>query len=127
MPEPFVFITNHTIKEGKLDHFKALSREFVDFVEANQPRPIAFHIYVDEKGDHATLVQIHPDADSMEFHLQMTGDQINEALEIVENESIQVYGTPGDRARGLLRTIAESGVPVSIKAYPMGGFARPAP
>ena len=47
----------------------------VDFVEANEPRVIAFNEYVNEEGTEVAVVQIHPDADSMEFHLGVIAER----------------------------------------------------
>jgi hypothetical protein len=67
MSEPFIFIGTHTLREGKLEGFKKACRELVEVVEANEPRLIAFNIYVNEDGTEATVVQVHPDPDSMLF------------------------------------------------------------
>jgi hypothetical protein len=39
----------------------------VEVVEANEPRLIALNSYVNEDGTEATIVQVHPDPDSMLF------------------------------------------------------------
>jgi hypothetical protein len=124
--QPVIFISTHTIKEGKLDDFDELNRSFVEFVEAYEPRVIGLHVYMNEAGTEASLVQIHPDADSMEYHLQVAGAEIRKAFEVVDNKRVQIYGGPGARTRELLQQIAATGVPVSIEARPVGGFARPA-
>ena len=36
-----------------------------------EPRVIAFNIYVNDEGTEVTGVQVHPDAASMEFHMQV--------------------------------------------------------
>jgi hypothetical protein len=42
MAGPFIFISQSRIKEGELDNFKRGLREMAEFVEANEPRVIAF-------------------------------------------------------------------------------------
>jgi hypothetical protein len=55
--------------------------ELVDFVETNEPRMIAFHAYLDQDGKRLSIVQVHPDADSMLFHMQVARDHISEAYQ----------------------------------------------
>ena len=40
----------------------------VDLVETNEPRLMAFNVYLDEQGGKISVVQVHPDLDRMEFH-----------------------------------------------------------
>ena len=37
MSAPFIFITEHTVKSGRLNDLERLTDEFVEFVEANEP------------------------------------------------------------------------------------------
>ena len=67
MSEPLIFITEHTVKPGRLKALERLSEEFVEFGEANEPRLLAIRAYLDDEGDRFTLVQLHPDAESMDF------------------------------------------------------------
>jgi hypothetical protein len=50
MSEPFIFIGIHSLKEGKLEDFKKYEQELVELVEANEPRLIAFHIFLNQDG-----------------------------------------------------------------------------
>ena len=59
MSEPFIFIGTHSIKEGKLQTLKQYEQELVALAEANEPRLIAFHIFVNEDGTQATTIQVH--------------------------------------------------------------------
>jgi hypothetical protein len=40
-----------------------------DFIEAGEPRLLAFNEYVNADRTEVTVVQVHPDAASMEFHM----------------------------------------------------------
>ena len=95
MSEPFIFIGTHTLREGKLEGFKKACRELVEVVEATEPRLIAFNIYVNEDGTEATIVQVHPDPDSMLFHMQVAREHISEAYQSVleETQRIDVHGS----------------------------------
>ena len=126
MSEPFIFIGTHTISEGKLEDFKKQWRELLDVVEVKEPRLIAFNAYVNEDGTELTVVQVHPDADSMLFHMQVARDHISEAYQSVleKTKRIDVYGKPSDTALEMIRQLAGSEVPLSLKANHLGGFTR---
>ena len=98
----------------------------MEVVEAKEPRLIAFNAYVSEDGTEVTVVQVHPDADSMGFHMQVARNHISQAYQSVleETKRIEVYGTPSDAVLETIRQLAGSGVPLSVKARHLGGFTR---
>jgi hypothetical protein len=98
----------------------------VEFVHANEPRLIAFNEYVDADGTEVAVVQVHPDADSMAFHLETIAERAASAYAdtIQATTSIQVFGTPDAAVVDLLRRQAGAGVPLSVKPYHLGGFTR---
>ena len=97
MAAPLIFITTLTIKEGKLEDFKHFSEEMGKFVEANEPRIIHFEQYISEDVTEVTGVQIHPDEDSMMFHMQVAAERMGQAYEFIDAaKSLQIYGTPSD-------------------------------
>jgi len=126
MSEPFIFIGTHTIREGKLQDFKKQWLELLEVVEVKEPRLIAFNAYVSEDGTELTVVQVHSDADSMLFHMQVARDHISEAYQstLEKTERIDVYGKPSDAVQEMIRQLAGSEVPVSVKAHHLGGFTR---
>lgn len=123
---PFIFVSTHTVKEGKLDDVPAATEEFISFVEANEPRVLGMHAYLDEESRKLTLVQIHPDAESMELHLQVAADRIHQAFELVDNDSVDVYGRPGPIAQRVLDQLRGEGVAVAVEAPLAPGFERDA-
>lgn len=124
MAEPFIFIATHTIKDGKLDDFKRYRQELAEFVEANEPRMIHFGVYISDDGTEVTTVQVHPNSDSMQFHMQVAGDKIGKAYEYLDaTKSIEICGTPSDALQEMMRQTTGSDVPVSIKRD-YSGFDR---
>jgi quinol monooxygenase YgiN len=126
MSEPFIFIGTHTLREGKLQDFKQQWLELLEMVEAKEPRLITFHAYVNEDGTELTIVQVHPDPDSMLFHMQVVRDHISEAHQSVveKTERIDIYGNPSDTVLEMIRQVAESEAPLNVKAHHLGGFTR---
>jgi hypothetical protein len=72
------------------------------------------------------VVQVHPNADSFEFHMGAVRERAERAYaETLEaTTSIQVFGTPSDSVLEMLRQQAGSGVALSVKPYHLGGFTR---
>ena len=124
MVVPLIFITTLTIKEGKLEDFKHYSEEMGKFVEANEPRIIHFEQYINEDGTEVTGVQIHPDEDSMAFHMQVAGERMGQAYEFIDAvKSLQIYGEPSDAFVEQMKPASEPGYPVIIKSK-FAGFNR---
>ncbi len=124
MAEPFIFIGTHTIKEGKLEDFKQYFKEFSKFIEANEPRLIHFALYTSEDGTEVSVVQVHPDADSMAFHMQVAGEHFAQAYEFLDTtKSVQIYGTPSDTLLEQMKQVSLPGVPVIVKSQ-FAGFDR---
>ncbi|MGZ6670556.1 MAG: antibiotic biosynthesis monooxygenase, partial [Solirubrobacteraceae bacterium] len=71
MSDPFIFITTHTVKDGRFEELERLTDEFLGFVQANEPGLLSIGAYLNDDGDRLTLVQVHRDAESMDFHLRI--------------------------------------------------------
>jgi quinol monooxygenase YgiN len=99
VPSPLIFIATNRLKPGRLDRERARVPGLVEFIEANEPRLIAFNEYADETGDEVTVVQVHPDAASMEAHMQIVAERARAAYAETLDATvrIQVFGRPADR------------------------------
>jgi len=128
MSEPFIFIGTHRLKEGKVADFEKSFAELVNVVEANEPQLIAFNGYANDEGTEVAVVQVHPDAASMERHMQVVHEHISHAYEelLEETTSIQVFGVLSAAAKEMMLQLAGAGVPLSVKSQPLGGFTRSA-
>lgn len=125
MAEPFIFIGTNKLKEGKLEDFKKYWQEFCEFIEANEPRLIAFNAYVDEDGSEVAIVQVHPDVESMEYHMTVIREHLEHASgDFLDGTTgMQVFGTLSDAAVGMIRQWG-SQVPLTVKPLGVGGFTR---
>lgn len=125
MAEPLIFINTYRIKPGQLEAYREATPEWLEFLETNHPRLLHFGAYVDGDGTGATVVQVHPDAASMETQMQLIADRVFEWQEYIEWEGMDIVtcGTPGDDLLERMRQIAGSGVTVTIKT-PVGSFNR---
>jgi hypothetical protein len=129
MSGPFIFIATNRLKEGKLEDERRRVPGLSDFIAENEPRLIAFNEYANEDGTEVAVVQVHPDADSMEFHMGVVAERAASAYaETVDaTTSIQVYGEPGDAVLQMLSRQAGAGIPMVVKRHHLGGFTRATP
>src|SRR6266576_2304029 len=119
MSEPFIFIATNRLKEGKLDDERRRVPGLSDFIEASEPRLIAFNEYANEDCTEVSVVQVHPDADSFEFHMGVVRERAERAYAetLDATTSVQVYGTPSESILEMLRQQAGSGVALSVNPH----------
>ena len=123
MTGPFIFIATNRLKQGKLNSEKKRLPDLIDFIQANEPRLMAFNEYADEEGTEVAVVQVHPDVDSMVFHMKLIAERAASAYAdtIDATTSIQVFGSPSGTVTDMLHLQAGAGVPLSIKPHHLGG------
>jgi hypothetical protein len=123
---PFIFIATNKLKPGKLEDERARVRDLSAFIAANEPRLLAFNEYADETGTEVGVVQVHPDAESMQFHMNVVRERAASAYaETLDGTTtVQVFGTPDDAVLHMLRQQAGAGVELAIKPDRLGGFTR---
>ena len=92
MSDAIVYIDMAEVREGALDELKAALEELVAFVDANEPRIIAYNAYLSDGGTRLTVVHVHPDSASLEHHMEVAGPIFRRFVELVTLSSIQVYG-----------------------------------
>jgi quinol monooxygenase YgiN len=103
MSEPIISLDTSEIRYGKLDELKKAVAELVEFVRSNEPRPIAYEVYLDQTGSRMTVVQVHPDSASMEYHMTVAGPAFPGFAELLTLSTLDVYGKPSEELLELLR------------------------
>jgi hypothetical protein len=126
MAGPFIFIATNRLKAGKVEDERRRVPGLVDFIESHESRLIAFNEYVNDEETEIGVVQVHPDADSFEFHMGVVRERASRAYEetLEATTGIQVFGEPTESIREMLRQAAGSGVQFSVKQHHLGGFTR---
>ncbi len=92
-----VYVDTADVREGALEELKEAIKELVDFVDANVPRVLAYNVYFSDEGSRMTVVHVHPDAESLEHHMEVAGPVFRQFVELVTLSSIQVYGEASER------------------------------
>jgi hypothetical protein len=128
MSGPFIFIATNRLKPGKLAEERERVPGLVDFIDESEPRLIAFNEYANDDGTEVGVVQIHPDAESMELHMDIVRERAEQAYAqtLDATTSIQVFGNPGEAVLEMLSSRAGSGISLSVKRHHLGGFTRSA-
>lgn len=96
MSDTIVYMDRSEVRQGKLEELKLAMNELVDLVAANEPRLIAYNVYFDEAGTQMTVVHVHPDPASLEFHMKVAGPALPKFVDFIKLQTIDVYGTAGD-------------------------------
>jgi hypothetical protein len=126
MPDPIIYVDRSLIVDGKLEQLKRGIRALVEFVEHRESRLISYGFFLDEERMRMTVIAIHPDSASLEFHLDIAGPEFRKLKELVELTEIEVYGPLEDTALVQLqekaRMLGRAGKVVVLQAE--AGFAR---
>jgi hypothetical protein len=125
MSGPFVFIGTHHIADGQLEAFKKDAIALVELVREREPQLLAFNFFLTEDETEVSVVQVHPDADSMLTHMQVAQEHITEATEtMLSTKDIQIYGPTNEAVVGMISQLTQAGVPITAKPVHLDGFTR---
>jgi hypothetical protein len=134
MSQPLVYVDTSDVRDGALEELKGAIREPAEFVEENEPELISYDVYFSEDGRQMTVIHVHADPASLDYHMDVAGPRFGRFADLVTLRSIHIYGEPSGKAVGQLRDkvrVLGSGE-VTVHA-PHAGFgrfalrARPAP
>ena len=98
MPNAIVYIDTSNVREGALEELREGMKELVAFVDANEPQLIAYNVYFSDDGTRMTVVHVHPDAASLEYHLEVAGPFFRRFAQLVKLTSTHIYGEPSEKA-----------------------------
>ena len=127
MPDhPLIFVATNKLKPGALDAERARVRDLVAFIDREEPQLLGFHEYVNADRTEVTVVQIHPDAESLRRHVAVVRERAAAAYRetLDSTVAIQIYGPVDDEMLDGLRGQAGAGVTLTIAGEHLGGFIR---
>lgn len=126
MSQPLVYVDRSNVREGALTQLKQAIAQLAAFVEENEPQLISYSAYFNEDGSEMTVVHVHPDAASLDYHMQLAGPRFAPFANLLTLSSIHIYGAPSakalDQLREKVRLLGSGEVNVS---RPHAGFSRP--
>jgi hypothetical protein len=125
--DAMVYVDTADVREGALEGLKPAIKELVDFVDANEPRLVAYNVYLSDDGTRMTVVHVHPDSASLEYHMEVAGPVFRQFAEFVTLSSIRLYGEPSEKLLKQLhekaRLLGRGAVLVEVEAL-YAGFVR---
>ena len=126
MPGPFIFIATNRLRDGRFGAEQQRVPGLSRFIEANEPRLIAFNEYVNDNGTEVTVVQVHPDTASMQKHLGIIGERAAQAYDetLDATLAIQIFGPVDPQMLTTMRTQTGEGVSLTVATEHLGGFTR---
>jgi hypothetical protein len=123
--QPLVVVDTSEVLEGRLEDLKAAFQELVEFVETNEPEPIGYWMYLTGDGSRMTIVQVHPDSASMEFHMKVAGPAFAKLKDMLRLRSMDVYGEPSEELLAQLQQKARMLGDATVAVHdPHRGFSR---
>jgi hypothetical protein len=124
--EPIVYIDHSEIREGALEELKSGVSRLVEFIEAREPQLIAYSFHIDDAAGTMSVVAVHPDAASLERHLDVGGEEFRKLAHLLRLTGIECYGRPSERALEQLRAkalaLGDGGTVVSVGRF--AGFTH---
>jgi hypothetical protein len=97
MSDLILYVDTSDVRDGALEALKAGMEELTHFVEANEPRILAYNVYFNDEGTRMTVVHAHPDSASFEYHMEVAGPIFRGLAELVTLSAIHIYGKPSER------------------------------
>ena len=120
-----VYVDRSVVRPGKADELVAALTELAALVEAQEGQIVAYQVHLDADRSNASVIHIHRDAASLDRHLAVAGPEFPKFADLVELQSIDVYGAPSDAAIVGLTRKAELLGHARVTIHPeAAGFAR---
>ena len=123
MSGPFILISKSRIKPGKSVAYAAMCADMFRDIEEQEPRLLAFNIWESEDHTSSVVIQLHPDAESFEYHLKLFGERVKEAFDYVDIEGVEIYGPPSPFIEQFV-THGAPGMSVTVHPLHKAGFTR---
>lgn len=99
MSQPLVYVDTSDVREGALEELKGAIQELAEFIEDNEPRLIAYNAYISDDGSRMTVMHVHADSASLDYHMDVAGPRFGRFADLVTLSSIHIYGEPSEKAR----------------------------
>ena len=98
MSHPLVYVDTSEVRDGALEELKGAIQELAEFIEANEPQLVAYNVYISDDGSQMTVIHVHADSASLDYHMEVAGPRFGRFAELVTLSSIHIYGEPSETA-----------------------------
>lgn len=125
MSAPFIYVATYEVLEGRFDDAVESLEEHAEFIEANEPRMISFNVYGNEEVGTVSIVQVHIDSSSMDFHMELVAQHISDALTDYLGSAVdtQIFGQ-GTSTVDTIRSFGGSDDDLTWAPEHVAGFTR---
>ena len=83
-----------SIKEGKLDDFKAVVNTMIELTDVNEPDTLAYEWYINEDGSECHLLETFKDSDAFMVHLGNVSHMFDALFGFATMTRAKIYGSP---------------------------------
>ena len=83
-----------SVKEGKLDDFKAVVNTMIEMTDVNEPNTLVYEWYISEDGSECHLLETFKDSDAFMVHLGNVGHMFDALFESATMTRAKIYGSP---------------------------------
>lgn len=123
--QPIVYIDTSSIRNGKLEELKVAMKGLAAFVEANMPQLMSYGFFLDETQRQMTVVAVHPNSESLEFHMDAGSGEFRKFAHLIDLSKIEVYGRVSEGVLKRLHQKARMLGRGTVAVYEFyAGFAR---
>lgn len=100
---PIVYVDRSRVRPGQIDELDAAVGRLVEHVAAHPGGVVSYGIFFSDDRSTMTVVHVHPDARSLETLMETLAPILPPFADLLDVESIDVYGEPGEMVRAQLR------------------------
>lgn len=124
--QAFLIRSELKVKEGEgfLERYMKVNQEVVDIVLKFEPQMMSYVQFFDEDKTKVTGIQLHPSAESLEFHMKTITEQMDAALLSLEYIELAIYGPSSPGVDAFLKKVEAQGVKVDRWPIMSNGFSR---
>lgn len=123
MSGPFIVMSKAGIKPGMAEAYAAWCADMFADVEEQEPRLLAFNQWASEDRTSVVVIQVHPDAESFEYHLKLFGERVKETFDLTDLHAVEIYGPPSPFVEQFINHGLQ-GLQVTVHPRHMVGFTR---
>lgn len=96
MSDFVVYLDTSEVRPGELGKLRVEMAHLASFVEANEPRIIAYNVYFSGDGSRMSVLHIHEDVASLEFHMKVAGPLFPPIAPLVKLLTVEIFGAVND-------------------------------